>query len=437
MANIALKYGRPASHEVTTDLVPTDFQDDKGRVANGIYYSQLLGMPPDTAYDLEPTINTALFGTELSDNAARKIQASQQEVKTWADTLIDGSHRMGVEMVKALAGQGKMTAEMFKQGEARRKRWVKRPMFLEKYLPSVSKWANENADQLLEWSDMMLVGVQGYYEEHPDEAPQVQPGLGYIETLKAYVTNPKALVQGLIESAPLMMEGVLGTLVGGTPLAILAMALPISGDVYADARKDGTEVLPAFAQAMVTGLGEAIIEEWTLGRKLGLFKNARQIVSKGVPKVVWEATKTFFRGTAEEGSQEFNRNFWRWVFTDRSQAWSENVRSAMGAGGIMELAMAGGFSGFGYIVQKTGPTVPKEEQLIRLDKIEASVREMPDDQARNEILSVIDQARADVLADAYPETIEKPPGVAQKPPEEAVIPAQEPSKPAEPTVPIP
>jgi hypothetical protein len=437
MANIALKYGRPASHEVTTDLGVTEFRDDKDRIGNSIYYSQLLDMPPDTAYDLEPTINTALFGTELSDNAARKIQASQQEVKTWEDTLIDGVRRMGVGMVKTLAGQGKMAAELFKEGEARKRRWVKRPMFVERFLPSVYKWANENADQLLEWSDMMLVGVQGYYEEHPEEAPQVQSGLGYVETLKAYVANPKFLVQGLLESAPLMMEGVLGTLVGGTPLAIAAMALPISGEVYADARKDGTEVLPAFAQATLSGIGEAIIEEWTLGRKLGLFKNARQIVSKGVPEVVWEATKTFFRGTAEEGSQEFNRNFWRWVFTDRSQAWSENVRSAMGAGGIMELAMAGGFSGFGYMVQKTGPTVSKEEQLIRLDKIEASVRAMPDEQARNEMVSVIDQTRADILADVYPETTEKPTGVAQKPPEEAVIPAQEPSKPAEPTVPTP
>jgi hypothetical protein len=415
MQDAMTQYGRPVGRDTFLGLVPFELQEDRERIANSMFYANTLGMPPDTAYDLEPNLNANLFGTEVSALAGKQIQVQFDKTKTWRDTIIDARRRMGVEMVKTLAGQGKMFAEFL---EKERLESGKTVPTMRKYFPSVSKWAKENNDRLLEWSDMMLAGVEEYYKEHQDEMFETAPGLGYGETLKFYITHPKSLVQGVLESMPLMLEGILGSMIAGPAGAIAAMGLPISGEVYADARKEGTDVIPAMGQALLTGLGEAVIEEWTLGRKLGIAKNIRRIISKGIPKVLWEGTKTFFRGTAEEGSQEFNRNFWQWVFTDRSQVWSENVRSAMGAGGIMELAMAGVFSGFGYAVQKTGPMVSKGEQLARLDKIEAAIREIPDEQVRGEILAEIAQARADVLADVYPEkgaeAPEKPPVVAQE-----------------------
>lgn len=395
-------------------LIPPDADVDPDKTANALFYTQALGVPPEQAYELEPQINESLYGTPVSAAASKKIDATYDEAKTWRDSLVDGYRRAGVMMTKQLAGLGLAVSELSKRYD------IDPPFFL-KFLEPIDRWEEENMERLNEWSKMMLTGVEGYYKENPEEAIQIQPGLGYRKTLWAYITDPKKVVQGIIESSPLMMEGILGTVAGGATVAIGAMAVPISGEVYADARKEGTDIVPALGQAMVTGLGEAVIEQWTLGKKLGLFRNARQIVSKGVPKLLWEGTKVFLRGTAEEGSQEFNRNFWQWVFTDRSQAWTENMGSAAGAGGIMELGMAGGFAGTGYVVQKTGAIISKDEQLRRLDKIEAAVKDMADEQARDEILEELKSVRADVEAGLYPETVAKA----------AEVPVKAPTKPAE------
>lgn len=284
------------------------------------------------------------------------------EPKTWGEVVTHGYRRAGTMMVKQLAGLTKMAGEFIDPSEKAMERAV---------FPALNRFEQRQAGKLKEWSNMMLGGVEKYYDENPQEAIQVAPNLGYLKTLNEYVTKPKNLVQGLIESAPMMLEATLGTVTGGAIVGVPAMAVPISGEVYASARKEGTEPLPAIAQAILTGTGEAIIEQWTFSRKLGLAKNFRKMVAGGLPKVLWEGTKAFFRGTAEEGTQEFNRNFWQWVFTDRSQAWMENVAESAAAGGPMEMVMAGGFSAAGA----TGTMVSNAHKMQRIEKIRATVNE--------------------------------------------------------------
>jgi hypothetical protein len=106
-------------------------------------------------------------------------------------------------------------------------------------------------------------------------------------------------------------------------------------------------------------------------------------------KLLWEGTKAFFRGSTEEGSQQFNQNFWQWLLTDRSQKWFEGVQQAAGMGGPLETIMSGGFAAAGRV----GTPVSPEEAQRRLEVIRKGVREstLPAEM-KAEILAEIDKA---------------------------------------------
>jgi hypothetical protein len=219
--------------------------------------------------------------------------------------------------------------------------------------------------QVLDWGKMTADAVDQHFKENPEDNLSLQKE-GLLPILGELITNPQKMVQGIMTSVPLMAEGILGTMVAGPMGGIAAMGVPISGEVYSESRKEGDSPHTALARSLLTGFGEAAIEQWTLGKKLGL---SQQILSRQsrwpLRKVVWEGTKAFFRGMGEEGSQEFNRNFWRWVFTDRSQRLSEGVVESMAVGGPLELAMAGGFASISYL----GTPHSVSKQLKSLDKI--------------------------------------------------------------------
>ena len=399
------------------DLIPWDVKYDFGRVvgmtekpdetkdklSTSLFYSIVMDAPLELTYNFMGDFNKEIFGTSVTPPQAWKHYKNQYKItKGYVEAIQHGFKRGGVFMTKQLAGLSKMESEI--GGKYRTWAWSRLGLEKPEYLKGWDK-------QLGEWGDMMLAGVQEYYNTHPEEAIQIMPGLGYWETLEQYITKPQNLVQGIMESVPLMLEGVLGTVTGGAPLGIIAMGVPISGEVYADAREEGTEPLPAFVRAIGTGTGEAAIEQWTLGRKLGLMKNFQKMVSQGLPKIIWEGLKAFSRGTAEEGSQGYNRNIWRWLFTDRSQQWGENVKESMAAGGPMEMVMAGGFSAAGA----TGQSVSKEQQTERVNNLRQSVEDSPlEEKHKVEIRAELDKVQKDVDEGVY-ETKE-----AETPPTEAV-----------------
>lgn len=347
---------------IQTTTEPTEAED---KVKLSILYKSIADIDPKISFNMMDELNKIIVGGDIKPSAMWKhYQETYKETKTYVDALKHGYRRAGVMMTKQLAGIAKIEAEV--GGMARD--WLWGALGREK--PQYSKDIDE---KLGEWSDMMLAGVQEYYQTNKKEAIQIVPGLGYRDTILQYVFEPKNLIQGIIESSPLILEGILGGVFGGAGAGITTMAMPIAGGTYAEARDEGTEPLPALAQSMLTGVGEATIEQWTLGKKLGLLKNFPKMVAQGLPKLLWEGVKTFFRGTAEEGSQEFNRNFWQWVFTDRSQQWSENVAESAAAGGPMELVMGGAFAATGAAVG----AVVKDQQAARLDQIAEAVETEP------------------------------------------------------------
>ena len=385
--------------------------ETKDKMTMSMVYSVLFNESVAKTHTLVDELNKIAFHKPIAvERALKEYKDYYIGAKNYVGAIKHGLRRANAMAQKQIGGLAKMVGEFIEPQER------VRPLF-----PALNEWEKENADILKEWGDMILADVEDYYRDNKAEAIQVLPGIGYWETLKQYVTNPVNLVQGIVESGPLMLEGILGITIGGPAGGIALMSVPISGEVYADARAEGTEPLPAMAQSILTGTGEATIEQWTLGRKLGLMRNFRKIVADGLPKVLWEGTKAFFRGTAEEGTQEFNRNFWQWVFTDRSQQWTENVAESMAAGGPMELVMAGAFSAAGAI----GPVVPKEQQIARLDKIREAVQTEPTliEEYKVEIQKELDIVREDVFADVYKaeeEAVEIPPTVPIVEPTEAV-----------------
>lgn len=316
------------------------------------------------------------FGVSLVSPATAEISYPEGR-KPFIKGVEHGLGRMGLGMVKGLAGIAKTGVEL--TGPMRERFWTSIGLQKPQY--------QQRVDQFLkDWSTETSKAIDWYYENYPEEAKRHPPG--FEATLAAHVTQPEVLIQGIIETIPLILQGTVGTIVGGPVGGILAMTPMLSGMTYIDARKEGTAPLLAFAQALITGLGEAAIEQWTLGRKLGLAKNFRKMVAKGFPKVLWEGTKTFFRGMAEEGSQEFWRNFWNWTFTDRSQAWFENVGEAMAAGGPLELAMGGAFAATSYV----GKSVPTKEKVHRLEQFHKIVEQNTEltEQHKQEIKQELD-----------------------------------------------
>ena len=306
------------------------------------------------------------------------VTPSPEQRKPILTSVKHGLSRMGIPMVKGLAGAAKAEYEF--GGAIRKRFWDTLGLQQPKY--------QQKMDQFLkDWSAETANAIDWYYENHPEESSQHPPG--FKATLAAHVAQPEVLIQGVLESIPLVLQGTIGTVVGGPPGGILAMTPMLSGDVYVDARKEGTKPLPALGQALATGLGQAAIEEWTLGRKFGLAKNFRKMVGKGLPKILWEGTKTFFRGMAEEGSQEFIDNFWNWVFTDREQSWTENIGTAMAAGGPLELAMGGAFAATAYV----GKSIPTKEKIHRIERIRQAVEQNPqlNEQQKQEINQELDK----------------------------------------------
>ena len=211
-----------------------------------------------------------------------------------------GFERGGVGLVKGLVGLVRAEAEI--GGGFRKWVWEKTPLgrkpgYLDKMDTALGQWASEMGE-----------GLETYYKENTETAIQLDEDAGFLETTFDVITHPEKLLQGVTEAIPLMLEASLGTLVAGPGGGIVVMSQPKLGEVYEDARREETEPMPALIQAMLTGTGEAAIEQWTFGKKLGLAKGFTKMVKKGGRRILWEGAKLYGRGTLEEGTQQLNEN---------------------------------------------------------------------------------------------------------------------------------
>jgi hypothetical protein len=233
-------------------------------------------------------------------------------------------------------------------------------------------------EQQFELTEESLAAIEQYYKENPDKLAETAPGTGIKEKAWWYITHPKVTVQHALESSPIMLLGALGKVAGVGKAGLIALfGGPTTAEVYTSARAEGTDITPALAQSLLSGAGEGAIEEWTFGKKIGLAKNFSKIVKSGFPKVAWEALKAYGRGTAEEGSQQLNRNFWRFVFSDANQSITEGVADAAAAGGPVEVLMSGVFGTTGYAYNKVVGMVDQASQQTTVLRISRSRKFFP------------------------------------------------------------
>ena len=312
--------------------------------------------------------------------------------KTMWQAIKHGWEVGGMMAVEGLAGLVRMEAEISDPDLP--------SMAGPSYVPtSVAKPYNkamrESRSARLQWSKDMLEAVDIAVQENPEVAMQLNEDDGFIDTTFDIVSHPEKMLQGIVEAVPLMAEAMLGTIVAGPVGGITVMAQPFVGKTYGRARQEGTDVLPAFIQATLTGYGEAAIEQWTFSKKLGLARGFRKMVEKGGWKVLWEGIKLYVRGMAEEGTQQFNENLWRWVFTDRSQLLTEGVVQAMAVGGPLELTIGGVFAGGGYTM--TPKQVPNSEKIKRVEALRNRANESSlSDDEKIELNKVFDQTIVDI-----------------------------------------
>lgn len=318
----------------------------------------------------------------------------------------DGWERAGTGMAKQLAGLAEIEAEI--GGAVREKFWN----FVSDGKPEYL----ENLDaNLLEWGQTMSAAADQWYAENPETAYAISPDAGFWQTTKEVIGHPENLVQGITEAIPMLAEAALGHyaavgIAGRTVPWLLragritGMATPIVGEVYSNARKEGTPPSEALPQAFLTGFGEGAIEEWTLGKKIGIFKGAGQAIQKSLGKlskdILWGGLKAYARGTAEEASQELNRNFWRYVFTDRSQQLLQGVAQAGAMGGPLETAMAGAF---GIAGGARARLITRPEMHLRADKLRNAINENENisDKQKGEINKEIDKTHKDIDAGEF------------------------------------
>lgn len=390
---------------------PQEFRD---KLAVSLYLANTYDMEFRDIYNRYDAISEELWGKTTPSASLKKIlQADRNafglnraiDYKGFGEATKHAYRQAGLGMVSEVAGLSRAVGELHSGWNAGQVEW---------------------AENLADWGEMMYKGVEEYYREHPEEFIQAG-GDGFWDTTFEYLSHPVAIYQGVLQTTPLILEGIAGGMVaGGLAVALGAgertikftswlgrvqgMAAPITGRKYAELRSLDVAPSRALPQAFLTGQTEAIIEEWTLGKKLAIFKGAgagakKAIVGRVLATIIG-GSKAYGRGVLEEGSQQFSENFWNWVFTNRDQKWMENVMSQAAAGGPMEAVMAGGFAvaGKGYKALQGKGQISSEEKLRRIEVVrEAMLQSELTPKEADEINKVVDDVKAEI------EAVEKPP----------------------------
>lgn len=311
--------------------------------------------------------------------------------------------------------------------------------------PGGAAWAED----LSRWGRELQRGVDLAYQARPDLGIQIR-GDGFLEKTAFVATNPAAIVQATVETLPVLAfawGG--GAVLGGAVKALGAsqkavsiaawagrvegIAAPLFAQQYSRLRMDGSAPSTAFYQSILTSHIEALIEEWTLGQKLKLFKGTaipvRKEMARKIAGGILEGLKIYARGTAEEATQTFNANFWNMVFTNPDQDLLEGVASSAAIGGPVEFVLSGAFAGAGKIArqvnlsktasgiaQRTNVTRSQAKQILK--EVEAELKTKLADnslsvEARNKLYNdeVTARVGADMKANYY-EEIQKTPEIS-------------------------
>ncbi|MCK5017548.1 MAG: hypothetical protein KAS32_10815 [Candidatus Peribacteraceae bacterium] len=342
-------------------------------------------------------------------------ELDQLHRKGFKKAVVDAYEVSGTRMVKSLGGRTQSIGEI---GD-------RLATILGADVPASRKL---NKD-LAEWGEMMAMAADQWYIENPDSQIDVQPGTGFIGTTAQYVLHPENILQGSLETVPMLLSALLGhiTFSGiATKLGfgqkflpwvgrVAGIAEPELGEEYFNARQQGREPGAALAQAYTKAYTRAIIEEWTLGEKIKIFKGtAGRAASKGFSKATTDLLlgggKAYVRGAAEEGTQSVTDRFWEMVFSD-SEEWydggfkglfsrlTEGASEAAAVGGLLEMGMSGTFAVSGSAVRRAGQvSTTKKVQRVNQIRKDIDKNKAISDLEKSEINKILDDKIQEIFS---------------------------------------
>ncbi len=356
-----------------------DPENSQARLTNSLYMSDMFGIGIVDAMDLHDQMAGHITGMagQSATNYLKELAKHEVKRKDVKTVVRDAFRMSGIQLTKALAGTAQMIGEFVPEIPNAGTYWlqygIQEPFEIE--------------EKLTEWGRVMNEATDVYLAEHPDEAIQVIPGRGFLGTSKQLLQRPENILQGALEAVPMMMEAYLGHLTGtsaakyagwGQKLLpwlgrVLGIAAPITAATYADSRKNGAPPSAALPQSILTGLGEGIIEEWTLGAKVKVFKGVGLAARKGIGQttaaILLGGGKSFGRGVVEEAGQRLNQNFWNMVFSDPDQVLLEGVSEDAATGGFVELFM----TGTAAVAGKAVSTLTPAQKELRVEQIRKDI----------------------------------------------------------------
>lgn len=482
------------------DAVQTD-------LINTAYWSEKLGMRFNDAFDLKETIGTRLFGTKDISRGQILQGIRQMEVerfrppafiaveepgmfsrmwhsirdrvvtprdiegqiargpfmalllgreefpdleqlhrKTFKQSVKDAYEQSGNRLVKSLGGRAQLIGEV--------------GIKLDRLLKANTPEAQQLQKDLAEWGEYMAMAADVWYAENPESQQQIQPGTGFLGTTAQYILHPENILQGSLETVPMLLSAVLGHITGTTiagkvgfgakflPWAgrVAGIAEPEIGEEYTNARAQGLDVENALAQSYTKAYTRAVIEEWVLGERVKIFKGqfgraASTGFAKKTTDLLLGGKRAYIRGAVEEGTQSVTDRFWEMVWGD-SEEWfdegfgglfdqlTEGASEAAAVGGLLEMGMAGAFSVSGQVVAQAG-RVDVKEQVKRINQIRKDIKrnDTLDDQSKEEIDVVLDEKVIEAEAAERPVTPTPEAAAA------AVAAEVEPTRPVTPTEP--
>ena len=382
-----------------------DIDDNtRSRLVNSLYIADTYNVPYEQAYQNHDGVVSELFGKgTTAESALKRIQDRNKTNAERFNEYDDGYYN------KAREKHGRVASGFISFWEKTKDRYDRMGITMVNDLIGLVEATGDVtfSETLQNWSGQMRDGVKAYMAENPGEF--LNPGgEGFWDTTKAYISDPEYILLGAMEQAPNIalayVGGVAGKVVGGAVGAgatgvarakwiggIEGFAVPSFGRRYSGLRGDGVSPMVALPEAFLGSQVEGLIEEWTLGKKIQIFKNAGQAVQRSIGTVASRTllggAKAYGRGMFEEGSQQISDNLLAILFRDVDIGLLNDVGNQAAVGGILEMTMAGGFHVTGTYSRQVGKT----EKLQRLATFKEKINEIPMNQThKNEINTEID-----------------------------------------------
>lgn len=272
-------------------------------------------------YDPSTSVRNTQKQRAVYDRDVKKTEATMSWIEKQKAAIKGGKESVGFNMAQGIAG----LAEAW--GDAQRDRLSNLERITGFRVPKRIRAMNE---AIGEWGRYYGKAFKEHAEKHPEEMLQLEKE-GFIGGTQDILSNPGKIIQGGLNSIDLMLSGVLP---GGTAL----MAAQMAGQQYVATKEEEPDPDIRLIRAFTTAVPNAMIERYTLSKKLTLFKSLNRTPLR---KALWEGAKAYARGSAEEGTQKLNENLWKKVFTDRDQPLLEGIGEAAAAGGPIEAMFSG------------------------------------------------------------------------------------------------